>query len=111
MMMQPNAKEGFNMRPYAASSNSMEQPPRCTGQVWKQMRPPKIERQRAFTLIEMIGVLAVVAILALALATVTIKYLDRIAAEKETAQLKSLAEGFRQGVIKTKTIPNQVGWY
>src|SRR6266571_45616 len=99
------------MRPYSASLNSMEQPARFTGQVWKQMRSPTTDRQRAFTLIEMIGVLAVAAILALALASVTIRYLDRIAAEKETAQLKSLAEGFRQGVIKTKTIPNQNGWY
>src|SRR6266516_2426463 len=99
------------MRSYSASLNSMEQPPRFRGQVWKQMRPPTTDRQRAFSLIEMIGVLAVVAILVLALATVTIRYLDRMAAEKETAQLKSLAEGFRQGVITTKTIPNQTGWY
>jgi prepilin-type N-terminal cleavage/methylation domain-containing protein len=78
--------------------------------VLKQVRPPKSERERAFTLIEMIAVLTVVAILALALATVTIRYLDRVAAEKETAQLKSLAEGFRQSVITTKIITNQTGW-
>src|ERR1043165_7301415 len=70
-----------------------------------------VKRQRAFSLIEMIGVMTVIAILALALATVVIKHLDRLAAEKETTQLKTLAEGFRQGVIKTKIIPNQAAWY
>src|SRR5437867_1665266 len=64
----------------------------------------------AFSLIEMIGVMAVVSILALALAPVFIKQLDRIAGDKETAQLKAFAEAFRQGVLKTKTIPNETGW-
>src|SRR4051812_48748657 len=65
---------------------------------------------RAFTLIELVGVMAVVAILALALAPVMIKQLDQIAGDKETAQLKSFANSFRQGVLKSKIIPNEFGW-
>src|SRR5437867_11724839 len=109
-MVQSNIKERLNMRTCSTSSNSMEPSPRRRRQARKQMRPRKTEKQRAFTLIEMIGVLAVVAILALALATVTIKYLDRIAAEKETAQLQAFGEAFRQGVIKSKVIPSQTLW-
>jgi hypothetical protein len=58
----------------------------------------------------MIGVMAAVSLLGLALAPVLIKQLDRLAWEKETSQLKMFADGFRQGVLKTKTIPNQTGW-
>jgi hypothetical protein len=58
----------------------------------------------------MIGVMAAIALLGLALAPVLIKQLDRFAWEKETSQLKAFADGFRQGVLKTKSIPNQTGW-
>ena len=67
-------------------------------------------RQRGFSLIEMIGVMAVVAILAIALAAVFIKQLDQMAADKESRQLKAFSESFRQGILKTKSIPSQAGW-
>src|SRR5437867_1058302 len=67
--------------------------------------------QRGFNLIEMIGVLAVMAILALALAPILIKQLDQIAGDKEASQLKAFADAFRQGVLQTKSIPNATGWY
>ena len=67
--------------------------------------------QRGFNLIEMIGVLAVMAILALALAPILIKQLDQIAGDKEASQLKAFAEAFRKGVLQTKSIPNTNGWY
>src|SRR5881396_841615 len=75
------------------------------------MRQPHLAKQRAFNLIEMIGVLAVMAILALALAPILIKQLDQIAGDKEASQLKGFAEAFRQGVLQTKSIPNTNGWY
>src|SRR5436190_6282440 len=71
---------------------------------------PSALKLRAFTLLEMIGVMAAVALLGLALAPVLIQQLDRLAWEKETSQLKAFADGFGQGVLKTKTIPNQTGW-
>jgi len=63
-----------------------------------------------FSLIELIGVLAVVSILAVALAPILIKQLDQIAGDKEISQMKLFAVTFRQGVAKTKTIPNESGW-
>jgi type II secretory pathway pseudopilin PulG len=58
----------------------------------------------------MIGVLGVIAILALALAPVLIKQLDQIAADKEAGQLKAFSAAFRQGILKSKSIPSQTGW-
>ena len=66
--------------------------------------------RRAFTLIELIGVMTVGVILALALATVAIKHLDQIAADKETTQLKTFADAFRLGVIRGKIIPKENAW-
>src|SRR6266571_4783090 len=97
--------------PNSKTHNSIKRPSRLAEPEGEQVRPPTAGSRRAFTLIEMIGVMTVGAILALALATVVIKHLDRIAAEKETAQLKSFADAFRQGVIRSKIIPNQAGWY
>jgi len=65
---------------------------------------------RAFTMLEMIGVMAVLLILALALSPILIKQIDRMAGDKEYGQLKAFADAFRQGVVKTKTIPNETGW-
>ena len=69
------------------------------------------ENQQGFNLIEMIGVLAVMAILALALAPVVIRQLDQAASDKEASQLKAFADAFRQGVLLTRSIPNTNGWY
>jgi type II secretory pathway pseudopilin PulG len=68
------------------------------------------QHRRGFSLIEMIGVFTVLALLALALTPILIKQFDRIAAEKETAQLKAIAEAFRQGIMTTKRIPDQNSW-
>jgi|GEM_PF-1795904 prepilin-type N-terminal cleavage/methylation domain-containing protein len=63
-----------------------------------------------FTLIEMIGVLAIIAILAYALVAVFIRQMDRIVGENEAKQLKAFAEGFRQRVVKTKAIAGHTTW-
>ena len=63
-----------------------------------------------FSLVEMIGVLTVLSILAMALAPILIKQMDRIAGEKENSQLKAFSEAFRQGVLTTKSIPSEFGW-
>ena len=98
------------MPPNSKTHNSIKRPSRLAGPECEQVRPPTARSRRAFTLIEMIGVMTVGAILALALVTVVIKHLDRIAAEKETTQLKTFADAFRQGVIRSKIIPNQTAW-
>lgn len=75
-----------------------------------RVRPSATSAAPAFTLIEMLGAMAVVAILALALAPILIRQLDHAAAEKEARELKTLADGFRKGVLRAKIIPNESGW-
>jgi hypothetical protein len=58
----------------------------------------------------MIGVMSVALILALALAPILIKQLDQMAGDKESRQLRTFADAFRQGIKITKSIPNQNGW-
>jgi prepilin-type N-terminal cleavage/methylation domain-containing protein len=66
--------------------------------------------QHGFSLIEMLGVMTVLALLALALTPFLIKQFDRIAGEKETTQLRAFNQAFRRGVTITKTIPDENGW-
>jgi type II secretory pathway pseudopilin PulG len=105
-----NCLKELNMTRYSKSLNPAQPPARSPVQVCKQTRPRTTDGHRAFSLIEMIGVLAVGIILALALATITIRQLDRVASDKETKQLKAFAEVFKQSVLKTKSIPDQTGW-
>jgi len=58
----------------------------------------------------MVGILAVIAILAVVLIPILIKQMDQIAADRETRQLKAFADGFRQQVVKTRYIPNETSW-
>src|ERR1051326_1431853 len=53
---------------------------------------------RAFSLIELIGVLAVIAILAAALVPALIRQMDRIAGEQESAALKSFSDSLQQSI-------------
>lgn len=66
-------------------------------------------KNKAFSLVEMIGVLAIMSIIASALVPVFIKQLDYMASEKESVQLKLFGDTFRQSVLKTQIIPN-TGW-
>jgi type II secretory pathway pseudopilin PulG len=76
------------------------------------LRRCKLNRlqKAAFSLIEMIGVATVLLLIALALTPILIKYFDRLAAEKESLQLKQFADAFRQSVIKSRSITNGSGW-
>jgi len=58
---------------------------------------------RAFTLIELIGVLAVIALLAAALVPVVIRQMDRIAGEQESAALKSLGNALQQSIMRVRS--------
>jgi prepilin-type N-terminal cleavage/methylation domain-containing protein len=66
--------------------------------------------QRAMTLIEMIGVLTVIAILAGAIIPAALRILDRLASEKETATLRSLGDALKSGILKSRAIPNPGSW-
>jgi len=76
----------------------------------KRTVQPKSRSRQAFTLIEMIGIVTVLLILALALGPLLIKQLDQMAGDKEAAELKALVVGLRQGVLRAKVIPDQNGW-
>src|SRR5512133_34437 len=68
-------------------------------------RPPD-----AMTLIEMIGVLAVIAVLAAVLLPVALRTLDRLASEREIATLASLGDSFRSGILRARRIPTADQW-
>jgi type II secretory pathway pseudopilin PulG len=63
----------------------------------------------AFTLLEIIGVLAVLVIVITAVATVSLKYLDRLVTEQEAAQLKSMAQAYQDSVQQNRSIPGVSG--
>jgi type II secretory pathway pseudopilin PulG len=67
-------------------------------------------RLGAFSLIEFIGVLAVIAILAAAIAPAIIKRIDLAAYQSETTSLKSLADGLTQHVLRSNNIPDAGSW-
>src|SRR6266699_331360 len=72
---------------------------------------------RAFSLIELIGVLAVIAILATALVPALIRQMDRIAGEQESAALKSLSDALQSSIMRltpahptSRYIPSDTDW-
>jgi type II secretory pathway pseudopilin PulG len=71
----------------------------------------RTHRSHAWTLIEMIGVMAVLAILAAILLPVWIKQIDKSVADQEKATLNSLADAFQQYILNTRVIPDQTTWY
>jgi type II secretory pathway pseudopilin PulG len=65
---------------------------------------------RAFTLIELIGVLAAIGLLAGALVPTLIRQMDRIAAEQESAVLKSCGDALQQSVMRKRYVPGTADW-
>src|ERR1051326_203630 len=61
--------------------------------------------KRAFTLIEMIGVLAIIATLASIMIPSVIRQVDRANATKEESNLRDLATAHKQSILRTKTVP------
>ncbi len=67
-------------------------------------------RQQAFSLIEMIGVLAVIAILAAVLLPALIKQTDKLAADQESATLQSFGTAIQNNALRTRIIPDNTTW-
>src|SRR2546428_8872166 len=65
---------------------------------------------RAFSLIEFIGVLAVIAILAAVMVPALIRQMDKIAGEQESAALNSLSDALQQSILRNRYIPSERDW-
>ena len=86
--------------PSGGEQNVFEQPVSCSA--------PR--GQLAFSLIELIGVLAVIAILAAAAVPALIRQMDRIAGEQESAALKSVSDALQQSILRKRYIPGASDW-
>ena len=64
---------------------------------------------RAYSLLELVGVLAILAILVAALVPPLIRKIDQAAWSKETADLSTMADALQQSVLRSKTIPTYTG--
>src|SRR5437867_1267594 len=68
--------------------------------------PPRAGRsRRGLTLIELIGALVVLAILASFLAPALIRQMDKIAGDQESASLKSFGDALQQRILRNRYIP------
>ncbi len=63
-----------------------------------------------FTVIELLAVLAVLVLLAMAAIPLFLRLLDQQAREKEQVALQSLAGGFQRYVLRTRTIPSDTNF-
>ena len=72
--------------------------------------PDISRRSQGFTLIEMVGVLAVIMILAALVFSVTVRQLDAIEARKEDATLTRLSEAFQRSIQRQRAIPGATNW-
>src|ERR1043166_1603580 len=65
---------------------------------------------RSFTLIELMGAVAVIALLAASLVPALIRQMDRIAGEQESIALKSFGDALKQSIKRNAYIPSDADW-
>ena len=75
-------------------------------------RFPRIRcgRSKAWTLIELMGVLSLLAILSAVLVPVMVRELDRIARALEVREMSVFASTVEQGIRRQRQIPDATGW-
>ncbi len=78
---------------------------RGSGRVTGVSTPDRRRAQTAFSMIELVGVLAVMAILAAALVPALIRTMDRQAREQEGKALTQIREGLRRQILRSRQIP------
>jgi len=72
---------------------------------------PPANRRGAFTLLEMVAVLAIIAILASLLLPRLIKRIDEATRTQEIANLAAIQEALKLEVIRNSTVPDENGWW
>src|SRR5260221_8588952 len=68
-------------------------------------------RRDGFSLIEMVGVIAVGLILVLALAWTTVKSIDQVFNNQEGAKLQTFATSLQSSILRNGYIPGTTDWY
>lgn len=68
---------------------------------------PTLQITKGFTLMELIGVMAIMALLAATVAPSLVKTVDRAYGDAESVNIKQLADALQQAIIETKRIPTQ----
>jgi len=64
----------------------------------------------AFSLLQMIGLLAVISILAAALAPSFVRQMDKTAGDQESAALKSYGDALQQSIMRNRRVPGAANW-
>lgn len=73
--------------------------------------PPRPSRHRqAMSLLEMIGVLAVIAILAATLLPALIRQIDKLASDQESASLKAIGDALESAILRQRHVPSHTNW-
>src|SRR5688500_16938362 len=85
-------------------------PERLSTIVHREPDQMKTNRDTAFTLIELIISLAVIAALLSALVLSFIKRLDRLASDKEMTALRAIGTAFKESVRRARYVPDETGW-
>ncbi len=67
-------------------------------------------RKSGFSLIEIIGVMAIMAILISAIAPALVQKVKRAYTQKEQKSLENLADALKEAIIRTQTIPSALTW-
>ncbi len=67
-------------------------------------------RLGSFSLLELIGVLAAIALLSTALAPALVRQMDRIASDQESAALKSFSHALQQSIRRNRSVPSHTNW-
>ena len=73
-------------------------------------RGRSVQREQGFSLLEMIGVMAVIAIMATLVMPSIIQQMKAAAAEQESVALQRFAQGFKDHVLRSKQIPDETDW-